>query len=70
MERRILATVGYGVRMAVLAQVLGAVLLVVAFWLVWGVPAALGLAGGLLIVGGLIVEAAKPPEPGYGRGVR
>ena len=60
------AGVGYGVRMAVLAQLVGAVLMVAAVWLVWGLAAGLGLAGVMLVVGGLIAEVNGAPQPGGG----
>lgn len=71
MRPGMLAPVRYrGGMVAVLAQLVGAVLLVLAVGLLWSWPVALAVAGALLIVGGLVAEMNREPyPPGRGRGV-
>jgi hypothetical protein len=58
---RAVVTIRYVVAMmAVLAQALGAVLLVAAV-AVWSWPVALGVAGVLLILAGALAEASRSP---------
>lgn len=58
-----------GAVVSAVVQVLGAALVCLAVGMLAGLWWGVLLAGLIVLVGGTLAEIAKPPAPGYGRGV-